>query len=99
MVIRRFRKGDILLYDGELLKGIILVRAGVINVRAQVSLFDSYTIEELYPRCSYGSYAYFADADSKHKNSKFTLEASQPGEYYFIKYSLLDTLAFSDASF
>ena len=79
------------------MKGIFLVRTGSINVVANVSLIDLYSIQELYARCSYGAYAFFASQDSKHKKSKFTLVAKRPGQYFYLKYSLLGRLAESDS--
>ena len=72
------------------MKGIILVRSGIINVIARVSLIHEFLIQELYAKCSYGSYAYFVDEKSKYRKSKFTLQATQAGQYFFIKYSQLD---------
>jgi len=47
----------------------------------------------LYPGCSYGTYTFFVLEDSQQRNSKFTLQAVSPGDYFFIKYSLLELLA------
>ena len=56
------------------------------------SLFQEYNIQRLYPGCSYGSYALFVDEESQLRNSKYTLQALSPGDYFLIKYSLLSLL-------
>ena len=57
------------------MKGIILVRSGVIKIVVRSSLFNVHLIQELYPRCSYGTYAFFVDDKNEHKKSKFSLIA------------------------
>lgn len=98
MEVRRCQKDEILIYNEELLKGIYLVRSGVINVKVRVALFEDYIIQELYPRCSYGTYAFFAKNNSINKKSRFTLQAAKPCEYFFISYDLLDRLSRTDKS-
>jgi len=46
----------------------------------------------LYPGCSYGTYAFFVDEESTHRESKFTLKAVSPGDYFFISFGLLTLL-------
>ena len=75
MIVRTFSKEEILIQEGEQMEGIILMRTGIVNVVTSVSLLDEYLLQELYPKCSYGSYAFFASEDSDNKKSKFTLMA------------------------
>jgi hypothetical protein len=83
-------------FEKERLKGIYLVRSGIINVKMRSSLFSEYNLQRLYPGCSYGTYAFFVDDDSSSRQSKFTLQAVSPGDYYFIKYSSLNLLGMYD---
>jgi hypothetical protein len=46
------------------MRGIVLVRSGIINVKMRSSLFHEYNIQRLYPGCSYGTYAFFVDEES-----------------------------------
>jgi len=78
-----------LLYENEPLKGIYLIRSGIVNVKMRSSLFREYNFQRLYPGCSFGTYAFFVDEDSSSRLSKFTLQAVSPGDYFFVKYSLL----------
>ena len=63
----QFNKDDVILKEGERLKGIYLIRSGLINVKLRSSLFKQYSIQRLYPGCSYGTYTYFADEESSQK--------------------------------
>jgi len=78
------------------MKGIVLVRSGIINVKMRSSLFHEYNIQRLYPGCSYGTYAFFVDEESSSRQSKFTLQAVSPGDYFFIKYNSLNLLGLYD---
>lgn len=89
----KFSKDEIIMYEGEPLRGIFLIRSGIVNVKMRSSLFQEYNIQRLYPGCSYGTYAFFVDNESQKKRSKFTLQAISPGDYFFIKYSLLSLLS------
>ena len=81
-----------ILEEGEPQKGIYLVRSGIINVKMRSSLFQEYNLQRLYPGCSYGSYALFVDEESQLRQSKYTLQALSPGDYFLIKYNLLNLL-------
>ena len=56
------------------------------------SLFQEYNIQRLYPGCSYGTYAFFVDEESSSRLSKYTLQAVSPGDFFFIRYNLLNLL-------
>ena len=97
MQLFRFSEDSVILYEGEELTGIYLVRAGSVNLKVRSSLFEEYNLQRLYPGCSYGAYSFFADEESLARKSKFTMAADTMGEYFYIPYSGLDLLGLHDA--
>ena len=89
----QFSKDEVIIQEGEPLKGIYLVRSGIININMRSSLFQQFNLQRLFPGCSYGTYTFFVDEESTQKRSKFTLQAVSAGDYYFIRYNLLKLLS------
>ena len=89
MQLIHFAKDEVIIEEGDRLKGIYLIRSGLININMRSSLFEQFSLQRLFPGCSYGTYAFFVDESSKHKRSKFSLQAISAGEYFFIRYNFL----------
>ena len=92
MQLVHFAKDQLIIEEGEHLKGIYLIRSGLININMRSSLFQQFNLQRLFPGCSYGTYAFFVDETSKQRKSKFSLQAISAGEYYFIHYNFLELL-------
>ena len=60
----KFAKEETILSEGEKLKGIYLIRSGIVNVLMRSSLIDEYNFQRIYPGCSYGTYSFFVDDES-----------------------------------
>lgn len=94
----QFTKGETLIKNGEKITGIYLIRSGIIKVKLRTSLFKEFEIQRLYPGCSYGAYAFFADEESSYRESRFSMTAVSPGDYFFISFGLLRQLGQNDAT-
>ena len=92
MQLMHFAKDEVIIEEGDRLKGIYLIRSGLININMRSSLFQQFNLQRLFPGCTYGTYAFFVDETSKQKRSKFSLQAISAGEYFFIHYNFLSLL-------
>ena len=92
MQLFRFHEDTVIIYEGEELTGIYLIRSGFVNLKVRSSLFEEYNLQRLHHGCSFGSYSFFAEDDSFGRKSKFTMTSTEEGEYFFIPYAGLDLL-------
>jgi len=60
-----FAKGESLYEEGQKLTHIIFIRKGLVDVKIRSSLFEEYTMQRLYPGCSYGSNSFFIDDENE----------------------------------
>ena len=66
------------------------------DVKIRSSLFEEYTMQRLYPGCSYGANTFFVDDENEMKLGRFRLVASTNGDYLKLNYSELAVLGNQD---
>ena len=94
--LQTFKKGEVILCEGEQLKEVIIIQSGQIDLTFKTSLIETSCIQRLHSGDTYGSYTFFIDEESDNRHSKFNLIAQTDVSFLSLSYQALFSIGIVD---
>jgi CRP-like cAMP-binding protein len=94
--LQTFKKGEVILCEGEQLKEVIIIQSGQIDLTFKTTLIETSCIQRLHSGDTYGSYTFFIDEESDNRHSKFNLIAQTDVSFLSLSYQALFSIGIVD---